>query len=82
MGAKMDHWDVKFYSMDKERVFFASFRSEELADKFIERFQHAGEFRRFEYDHYGLNDFSGNIQIVPCNINGFRMVMQRLGQLV
>lgn len=79
MGAKSNHWDVKFYSNDdKRRVFYASFRSEGLADKFIERFRYYGEVNNFEVDHYGLNDFVGNIELVPCNLKGFKIVMNYL----
>jgi len=83
MGAKLNHWDVKFYSNDEnKRVFLASFRSEKLADKFIQKYQYTGDFKRFEFDHYGLNDFVGNIELVPCNEKGFKTVMGYLEQAV
>lgn len=79
MGAKLNHWDVKFYSNDeKRRVFYGSFRSEKLADRFIEQFKYYGEVNNFEFDHYGLNDFVGNIELVPCNLKGFKIVMNYL----
>lgn len=76
----MRHYDIKFHSNDENRrVFYASFRSETLANKFIERYQNAGGFRRFDYDDHGWNDFCGNIELVPCNSKGFKIVMHYLG---
>ena len=73
------HYDIKFYSNDtNHRVFLASFRSEQSADKFIEKYENAGGFKRFNWNDYGWNDFNGKIQIIPCNINGFKTVMHYL----
>jgi hypothetical protein len=72
----MKHYDIKFYSNDEnKRVALISFRSEKLARKFIEKFEHLGGFTRFTWDDYGWNDFFGKIEILPCNKKGFETLM-------
>lgn len=74
-----DHYDIKFYSNDENRhVFYASFRSEKLAYRFIEKYEHAGGICQFLWDDYGINDFCGNIELVPCNDKGFKLVLSYL----
>lgn len=75
-----NHYDLKLYdNAGTGYVFYACFRSELLAEKFIERYQHMGGVLNFTHDVYGMNDFSGQgLEILPCNSKGFKKVMDYL----
>jgi len=68
---------VVFHANDGSRkTFEAKFRSEKLADRFIDMFQYIGEYKRFEVDIIGKT--SQRIPTVSCNMRGFIRVYDEL----
>ena len=60
--------------------FKGTFRSRRVLDKFMDMWQHAGGFLRFNHDVlYELNDeYPGVWVIIPANYRGYKMVMSAL----
>jgi len=73
---------VEFSSNDPgyRNTFRGTFRSERTFNKFIETWQHAGGFLRFNYDLlYTLDDeYPGLYSTIPANYKGYKRVMQVL----